>query len=115
MKCTWTDVAKIATSILIVLFGIACGVMMILTASFVMEFFLEDSLINSAQEHPSEYTAITLYGNTVELEPIFADSSGQQYVIPWLDYVSPDEVILIKTIGDEITEVYIQQEIPTYE
>lgn len=115
MKCTWTDVARIATSTLIVLFGIACGIIMVLTATFVADIFLEDGLTNSAQEHPSEYTAITLYGNTVELEPIFADSSGQQYVIPWLDYVSPDEVILIKTIGDEITEVYIQQEIPAYE
>ena len=109
------DAKAIGLSVLYIVLGLIIMITISLVFVDITYNYVVSPLINSAQEHPSEYTAITLYGNTVELEPIFADSSGQQYVIPWLDYVSPDEVILIKTIGDEITEVYIQQEIPVYE
>lgn len=109
------DAKAIGLSVLYIVLGLIIMVTILLVFVDITYNYVVSPLINSAQEHSSEYTAIQLYGSTVELEPIFADSSGQQYVIPWLDYVSPDEVILIKTTGDEITEVYIQQEIPAYE
>ena len=109
------DAKAIGLSVLYIVLGLIIMVTILLVFVDITYNYVVSPLINSAQAHPSEYTAIQLYGSTVEREPIFSDSSGQQYVIPWLDYVSPDEVILIKTIGDEITEVYIQQEIPAYE
>ena len=109
------DAKAIGLSVLYIVLGLIIMVTILLVFVDITYNYVVNPLINSAQEHPSEYTAIQLYGSTVEREPIFADSSGRQYVIPWLDYISPDEVILIKTIGNEITEVYIQQEIPAYE
>ncbi len=56
---------------------------------------------------------VDLYGHTADGNAIYIDNDGTQYVVPWLNYFSPDDIVMLEfNESHEITRAWVAWEAP---
>ena len=95
-----------------ILIGTLLAIMLVFSIGMFWNLGLATQRVIEHQKDKQELVRVSLCGHTNNRDPIFADEAGTYYVIPWLDFVSEDEIVLIKLNGNMLLEVYISQEVP---
>lgn len=91
------------------------GVLVLLLALIILSvnIFICVIKIMPKESANREQVRVTLYGHTTDGDSIYVDSNGTQYVVPWLNYFTSDDIIMLEfNDSHEITRAWVAWEAP---